>query len=126
MPLAEGQKMWVAYLGEIRAVTVVEKGVRVMKFKRGKKPRDAYIVYDVLDEEEFVMSSDDLHHNPRDAHIAAAELAKEHNVQLVKNPTELPVEEEEDADDEEPEEPEEDEEDNEDDEDEDEYEQYEE
>lgn len=125
MPLAEGQKMWIAYLGEIRTVTVVEKGVRGMKFKRGKRPKDAYIVYDLLDEEEFVMSSDDLHHNPRDAHIAAAELAKEHGVQLVSNPTPPADEGQDDDEDQDDEEDQDDDEEDEDEDDGEEYEQYE-
>lgn len=93
MALENGQRMWIAYLGEIRAVTVVEKGVRGMKFKRGAKPKDPYIVHDEIDEEEFVMGSADLHHNPREAHIAAAELAREHGIQLVANAPEEPLEE---------------------------------
>lgn len=131
MALEEGQRMWIAYLGEIRAVTIVEKGVRGMKFKRGKRPKDPYIVYDDNDEEEFVMASEDLHHNPRDAHIAAAELAKEHGVQLVTNPVEPEEDEDEDTGEEEDggeeeEYEEEDEEEEEEGDDEDEYERYEE
>lgn len=101
MALQAEQSMWVAYLGEIRRVTIVEKGTRGMGFKVGKRPKDPYIVYDEMDEEEFVMASADLHHNPRDAQIAAAELAREHGVQLPApekvNPVEPEEEEGEDA-----------------------------
>lgn len=80
MALPVDQSMWIAYLGEVRRVTIVQKGTGGTRFKKGTKPRDPYVVYDEVDDEEFVMSSDDLHHNPRDAQIAAAELQKKHGL----------------------------------------------
>lgn len=82
MAFAKGQKMWVAYVGEVRRVEVIQKGTGGTRFKKGSKPKDPYVVYDEIDEEEFVMGSDDLHHNPRDAQIAAAELQKKHGAAL--------------------------------------------
>lgn len=69
--------MWIAYLGEVRQVKIVEKGHGGVVFKRGEKPKDPYVVYDEIDQEEFVMGSADLYHNPRDAQIAAQRLAKQ-------------------------------------------------
>lgn len=106
--LPEGQTMWIAYLGEVRQVKIIEKGHRGTVFKRGQKPKDPYVVFDEIDEEEFVMASADLHHNPRDAQIAAKRLAKQEGFldedELKGNPVvvtpEVEVEEEEEADEE--------------------------
>lgn len=75
--LPNEQRMWIAYLGEVRQVKIVEKGHGGVVFKRGEKPKDPYVVYDEIDQEEFVMGSADLYHNPRDAQIAAQRLAKQ-------------------------------------------------
>lgn len=85
--LPEGQQMWIAYLGEIRRVTIVEKGVGEEVFKKGhKRPKDPYIVFDTIEEAEFVMASAELHHNPLAARIAAVELSKKHGVVMTQNP----------------------------------------
>lgn len=100
--LPNEQKMWIAYLGEVRQVKIVEKGHGGVVFKRGEKPKDPYVVYDEIDEERFVMGSADLYHNPRDAQIAAKRLAKQEGFldedELRGNPTVVRLPEDEDED----------------------------
>lgn len=87
--LPNDQYMWIAYLGEVRRVRIVEKGCGDVVFKPKMKPKNPYVVYDEVDEEHFVMGLDDLHHNPREAQIAAAKLAQEHGVE-VQAPDDVP------------------------------------
>lgn len=94
--------MWMAYATEIRRVQIVQKGTGGVRFKQGAKPHIPYVVYDEIDEEEFVVSIDDLHHNPRDAEADYLRRAKEHGVVVPEGQplSSNPVEEEEDEEDE--------------------------
>lgn len=76
--LPKDQKMWVAYVEEIRRVSIVEKGCGEQVFKRGMKPKDPYVVFDAIEKEQYVIASADLHHTPREARIAMKKLAQEH------------------------------------------------
>jgi len=78
--LPEKQKMWIAYVNEIRQVTIIAKGAGEQVFKRGMKPKDPYVVFDAVEKAEYVVASADLHHTPRDARIAMLKLAREHDL----------------------------------------------
>ncbi len=84
--LPAGQHMWVAYPGEVRRVRIVEKGAGGVVFKRGTRMKNPYVVFDDVDDEDFVMPCADLHHSPREASIEAAKLANEHG--MVQKPSE--------------------------------------
>lgn len=77
--LPVGQKMWIAYPGSYEQITVVERGTGGHVFKEGKKPHLPYIVRD-SDDDEFIVSYDDLYDSPREAAIEATRLANEHGV----------------------------------------------
>lgn len=104
--LPKGQYMWISYTDEIRRVSIICKGCGDVVYKRGhKKPKNPYVIYDEMDDEEFVMGIDDLHHNPRDATLAALVLAKEHGVPMTASNLELnPISDEEEEGEEEEEE----------------------